>query len=176
MSSPGRAPSAATAAVAVEVSLAGLGRFPGAGDRRLAPWLRRLIGAIAPESASFAVRFVGDRAMRALNREYRGIDRSTDVLSFPGGETPEGRHLGDVVVSLPYARRQAVTSGHPLETELRVLLLHGVLHCLGHDHETDDGEMERLERRLRRRWIAVASGAPGTARASTPRGRRRFHR
>jgi probable rRNA maturation factor len=172
----GSAPRAAAAAPAVEISLAGLGRFPGAADRRLAPWLRRLVGALAPGAASFDVRFVGDRAMRALNREFRGIDRSTDVLSFPGGETQEGTHLGDVVVSLPYARRQAATNGHSLETELRMLLLHGVLHCLGHDHETDDGEMERLERRLRRKWIAASSGAPVTARSSTPRGRRRFHR
>ena len=63
------------------------------------------------------------------------------------------RHLGDVVISVPAARRQAARLGHGVDVELRVLLLHGVLHCLGHDHETDDGSMERLELRLRRRWL-----------------------
>jgi probable rRNA maturation factor len=92
--------------------------------------------------------------MRRLNRELRGKDKTTDVLSFPGGVTPEGYHLGDIVISLPQARRQAEEAGHSLGRELRILLLHGVLHCLGHDHETDDGTMNRLERRLRRRWIA----------------------
>jgi probable rRNA maturation factor len=115
--------------------------------------LGELLAGLAPGAASFTVRFVGDRTMRALNRDYRDIDRSTDVLSFPGAETPEGRHLGDVVVSVPCARRQAAENGHALAVELRVLLLHGLLHCLGHDHERDRGEMERLERRLRRRWI-----------------------
>jgi probable rRNA maturation factor len=91
--------------------------------------------------------------MRTLNREHRGKDKTTDVLSFPGGGTPEGYHLGDIVISLPQAQRQAEVAGHSLDRELRVLLLHGVLHCLGHDHETDGGEMDRLERRLRRRWL-----------------------
>lgn len=94
--------------------------------------------------------------MRALNRDFRGKDATTDVLSFPGGSTPDGEHLGDVVISVPRARQQAAEAGHPVARELRVLLLHGLLHCLGHDHETDGGEMERLERRLRRRWIGAA--------------------
>jgi probable rRNA maturation factor len=78
------------------------------------------------------------------------------VLSFPGStlETgEEGRYLGDVLISVPTARRQAEARGHSAEQELKVLLLHGLLHCLGYDHEADQGEMERLERRLRRTWI-----------------------
>jgi probable rRNA maturation factor len=71
------------------------------------------------------------------------------VLSFPGEEG----HLGDILISVPTARRQAAEAGHGAERELRTLLLHGVLHCLGHDHETDGGEMERLERRLRKAWL-----------------------
>ena len=135
--------------------------------RELRPWLAELVGELAPAAASFAVRFTSDREMRMLNRTYRGIDKSTDVLSFPGeavfpGETTrtavgsfeaEGWHLGDVVVAVPTARRQAEGRGHSVARELRTLLLHGVLHCLGHDHETDDGTMERLERQLRRRWV-----------------------
>ncbi len=138
---------------ATEIALQNPNRYPEAGARRLRPWLAALLAALAPDAASFAVRFVGDRAMRGLNRTYRGHDRPTDVLSFPGGSTPEGVHLGDVVVSVPTARRQAAAAGDGVERRLRELVLHGVLHCLGHDHATDSGEMARLERRLRRRWV-----------------------
>jgi probable rRNA maturation factor len=128
--------------------------YPEVRRRRLRPWLAALLGELAPAAGSFGVRFASDREMRRLNRDFRGKDRPTDVLSFPGGEEPgAGWHLGDVVISVPTARRQAAAAGHPAERELRLLLLHGVLHCLGHDHETDQGEMERLERRLRRRWL-----------------------
>jgi probable rRNA maturation factor len=85
-----------------------------------------------------------------VNRRYRDKDKTTDVLSFPG----DGGHLGDILISVPVARRQAGEAGHDVERELKVLLLHGVLHCMGYDHETDEGEMERLERRLRRKWVS----------------------
>ena len=143
--------------------------YPEVSRRRLRPWLRGLIRELAPGAGSFGVRFASDREMRRLNHRFRGKDHATDVLSFPGGEAgsaatptggrhsealpPEGRHLGDVVISVPTARRQALAAGHSAERELQTLLLHGVLHCLGYDHETDAGEMERLERRLRRRWL-----------------------
>ena len=123
-------------------------------DPDLLPWLERLLGELAP-GASFAARLTTDREMRRLNRTYRGKDAPTDVLSFPGGSGPEGEHLGDVVIAVPVARRQAEAAGHSTARELRVLLLHGVLHCLGHDHETDDGAMERLERRLRKRFLEL---------------------
>ena len=126
-----------------------------------------MIEELAPRADSFAVRFVSDREMRRLNATYRQRDEPTDVLSFSadldagsdpdtggpaGGRSPE-RHLGDVVISVPTCRRQARRLRHSVETELRLLLLHGVLHCLGHDHQTDDGAMDRLERRLRRRYL-----------------------
>lgn len=117
------------------------------------PWVEALIGELAPDVDTFTLRFTGDRAMRRLNREFRAMDSPTDVLSFPGEDGPEGRHLGDVVVSVPTARRQAADHEEPLDRELRRLILHGVLHCLGYDHETDDGEMERLEDTLRRDWL-----------------------
>ncbi len=116
-------------------------------------WLRELIIELAPDTSSLAVRFLDDRDIRRLNRRYRGVDRSTDVLSFPGESGVEGRHLGDVAVSVPTAGRQAAQAGHTVERELRTLLLHGVLHCLGYDHETDNGEMQELESTLRRRWV-----------------------
>lgn len=136
-------------------------RYREAGARRVRPWLARLVAELAPGAASLGVRFTGDREIRRVNRDYRGRDVATDVLSFPGGDGPEGRHLGDLVISVPAARRQAAAAGHAVERELAMLLLHGVLHCLGHDHETDRGEMERLERRLRRRWIDDSGGDGG---------------
>lgn len=137
--------------------------FPEVAARRLRPWLAALAAELAPDADSLGVRFCGDRTMRRVNRTYRGRDATTDVLSFPGDSapTPEGRHLGDILVSVPTARRQAAAAGETLEQELRRLLLHGVLHCLGYDHETDDGTMERLERRLHRTWLAAAPAAAG---------------
>ena len=93
---------------------------------------------------------VSDARIRALNRQFRGIDQVTDVLSFssgPGGDLS----LGDIVIAAGVARRQARAAGHALGTELRVLALHGLLHLLGYDHVTDDGQMARVEARLRRR-------------------------
>jgi probable rRNA maturation factor len=132
-----------------EIVLQNPNRYPEASARRLRPWLERLVEALAPEAESLGIRFAGDREVRRLNRAYRGKDKPTDVLSFPG----ENGHLGDILISVPVARRQATETGHTVERELKVLLLHGLLHCLGYDHETDEGEMERLERRLRRTWI-----------------------
>jgi probable rRNA maturation factor len=88
--------------------------------------------------------------MRALNHRYRGVDRTTDVLSFEGGLQPDGRDSqGEIVISVDKARRQAAQRHHPIEIEIRFLLIHGFLHLMGFDHETDSGEMAEEERRLR---------------------------
>jgi probable rRNA maturation factor len=126
-------------------------RYPDVRARRLRPWLERLLGELAPSARSLGVRFCGDREMRRTNRSFRGLDKTTDVLSFPGEAGDE--HLGDILISVPVARHQAAVAHHAPEREIKTLLLHGVLHCLGYDHETDHGEMERLERRLRKTWI-----------------------
>src|SRR5215471_11670440 len=83
-----------------------------------------------------------DRRLRALNRRFRGKDYATDVLSFPPG---------DIAISLDRAAAQAAEYGHPVEQELRILMLHGVLHLAGMDHETDSGEMSRAEIRWRKK-------------------------
>jgi probable rRNA maturation factor len=88
--------------------------------------------------------------MAGLNRRWRRKNRPTDVLSFPSGENGS-RFLGDVVISVPYASRQARRRGDPPSREMDRLLVHGYLHLLGYDHETDDGEMDALEARLRAR-------------------------
>ena len=105
--------------------------------------------------------------MREFNHRYREKDTTTDVLSFPGDEEPEpdgSVHLGDIVISVATAARQARELGHSLPRELKRLLLHGYLHLLGYDHETDDGTMLRLERRLVRRLLPKTAVA-GTRRA-----------
>lgn len=93
-----------------------------------------------------------DARMQALNAQYRNKDKTTDVLSFPS-DLPLGydgpRHLGDIVISLPQAQRQADELGQSLVRELQFLLLHGVLHLLGYDHETDNGEMLALQTKLK---------------------------
>jgi probable rRNA maturation factor len=142
-----------------EIVLLNPNRYAEAGTRKLLPWLTGLVAAVAPKAESLGVRFVGDRSMRLTNRQFRGKDQTTDVLSFPGEEVGEGGepgagHLGDILISVPAARRQAAEAGHSVDQEIKTLLLHGILHCLGHDHETDQGEMERLERRLRKRWLS----------------------
>jgi probable rRNA maturation factor len=136
----------------VDIVLQNPNRFSEVRARLLRPWLARLLASVAPRHESLGVRFCSDREMRRVNQGFRGQDKATDVLSFPG----EDGHLGDILISVPTARRQAAEAapgGHPVEHELRTLLLHGVLHCLGYDHETDDGEMDRVERRLRRTWL-----------------------
>jgi len=156
-----------------EIALQNPNRYPEAAACGLRPWLAELVAALAPalvpgQPASLGVRFASDREMRRVNHTFRGKDRTTDVLSFPGVEgaepEPAARHLGDLLISVPAARRQAAAAGHGVERELRLLLLHGLVHCLGHDHETDDGRMERLERRLRRAWLDRPSPAAGAGR------------
>jgi probable rRNA maturation factor len=93
----------------------------------------------------------GDRAVRALNARFRGKDATTDVLSFEGPGPAEG--LGDIVISVDSAQRNARALGRSLGRELEVLAVHGFLHVLGYDHESDDGTMDRLEGRLRRRLL-----------------------
>ena len=112
-----------------------------------------LEGAAQAMGVSGAVSLVmaGDRTVHRLNREYRGKDKPTDVLSFPGPH--EHGNLGDIVISVETAARNARGLGRTLAQELDVLALHGFLHVLGYDHETDDGTMDRLEGRLRRRLL-----------------------
>jgi probable rRNA maturation factor len=100
--------------------------------------------------AELSVLFIGDRAMRSLNRTWRGKDRTTDVLSFclrEGEFSSVQTHLlGDIVISVPRAEKQARESGHPLTRELERLLVHGLAHLLGFDHERGPAEARRMSR------------------------------
>ena len=129
--------------------------------RRVRPdRVRRVLRAAARDlgvSGELAVVLAGDRTLRSLNARYRGKDKPTDVLSFPGPGGEAG--LGDVVISLDTAERNARALGRTLPQEVDVLALHGFLHVLGYDHETDDGTMDRLERRLRRKLLKAGARA-----------------
>ena len=124
---------------------------------RLGAWLSRVAPVRRRSAVTVAV--VSDARVRALNRSYRGKDSATDVLSFmssrqapgPGLQSRLDAFLGDIVIARGVARRQAREAGHDERTEWRVLALHGLLHLLGYDHETDHGTMARVEARLRRK-------------------------
>src|SRR6267378_749916 len=110
---------------------------------------------IPTDAQGVTVAFVSDRAMRELNRLWRHKSGTTDVLSFPAEqdefERMEGPSLGDVVISVEQAARQAKENGLTFDQEIAQLILHGLIHLCGYDHATDSGEMDRLELRLRRK-------------------------
>ena len=128
--------------------------------RGLAKWLQSVAPSRTRGSVSVAV--VPDARIRALNRRFRGKNAVTDVLSFPDGEN--GR-LGDVVIAAGRAVRQARQARHSREDEIRVLALHGLLHLLGYDHDSGEGQMARLEARLSRKGGMSLSVLERAARA-----------
>lgn len=151
--SPSRRPtrSAATTLRALSAS----NRTPSA--RTLARFLRDAQAAVKLRG-QVTVLLTTDKAIRKLNRQFRGKNKATDVLSFPSYSpvskarpgAPE-RIAGDLAISVDTARKQAAELGHALAVEIKVLMLHGLLHLAGYDHETDDGEMARREASLRKR-------------------------
>jgi probable rRNA maturation factor len=123
--------------------------------KRWRAFVVRALEVVPASGAGVTVAFVSDRRMRELNGRWRGKKGTTDVLSFPEAqdefEKVEGLRLGDVVISVEQAARQAGEHGLEFEEEIAQLILHGLLHLCGYDHERDDGEMNRLEVRLRGR-------------------------
>jgi probable rRNA maturation factor len=117
-----------------------------------------------------SVLFCADGRMRTLNRRWRGMDGPTDVLSVPAGD-PSGGFLGDIVISVPYASRAARRRAEPPAREIDRLLVHGLLHLAGYDHETDEGEMDALEARLRRR-LRIHERRPAEVATAAARSRR----
>ena len=110
---------------------------------------------IPEEITDVSIAFVNDETMTGLNRKFRKKAKTTDVLTFPADDSyndptqKKGRPLGDIVISVDQARRQAAEEKHSTATEVRYLILHGLLHALGYDHETDQGEMNALEVEVR---------------------------
>ncbi len=118
--------------------------------------VERVLSAVGESRSELSLELIGDTRMRRLNREYRKKDRSTDVLAFsireavmPRGMRPATEMLGDVVISFPTAVRQAKEAGRSIDDELAMLLVHGVLHLCGYDHERNQREAARMSRRER---------------------------
>jgi probable rRNA maturation factor len=134
-------------------------RLRGIDRERAAALSRAVLDRIGRQESVLTVTFIRDRAMRRLNRDYRGIDGPTDVLSFAYHEDSEAaphdetRHIGDVVISVETAERYARELVLSFDREIEHLLIHGALHLAGYDHETDSGEMNKLERKLRRELL-----------------------
>lgn len=137
--------------------------------------LRRVAGAAVSDHGDGAeveltIRISGDELLQQLNRDHRGIDEPTDVLSFPAsddefpGDPDEARYLGDIAISLPAARRNAEATGTPLARELEHLVTHGVLHLVGYDHESeaDTAAMRAREVELLGDWVHAIWDAPPT--------------
>jgi probable rRNA maturation factor len=124
--------------VNVEVSGAAVPRLS---RREIAAFARRALRAAHGGLGELSIALVDDATMRALNRRFRRKNKTTDVLTFPD----------EIVISLDQARRQARDEKHSLATEVRYLIVHGILHALGYDHEADQGEMDALELRVRER-------------------------
>lgn len=126
-------------------------KLRGPGEQSVGELLTKLRDSLAPKAQGISITYVDDRGMRKLNREHRGINASTDILSFPShpgkGEFP---HLGDLVICLPHAEKMAKKLGVSRRREVETLLIHGFLHLCGHDHETDAGEMMSLQSDLER--------------------------
>jgi probable rRNA maturation factor len=118
---------------------------------------RAVLDRAGRADATATVIFIRDRLMRELNRNYRSLDKPTDVLSFAyheGGEfSGTENHLGDVVISVETAAAYAGELGLTFDREIEHLVIHGVLHLAGYDHETDDGQMVKLERKLRKELL-----------------------
>ena len=118
---------------------------------RLERLAQAILSDVGETSAELGIMFVGDQRMRGLNRRYRGKDRTTDVLAFPMRGVPHSSShlLGDVVIAVPTAARQAKQGHRSLDEELTVLLVHGILHLCGYDHERSEIEARRMYRRER---------------------------
>ena len=134
--------------------------IPRVSRRELTSFVRKVLltlehlGRLEEQISEVSIAFVDDENMKSLNRKFRHRNKTTDVLTFPADDSyadPKraGRPLGDIVISVDQARRQAREQRHSIATEVRYLILHGILHALGWDHETDGGEMNELEVEIR---------------------------
>lgn len=125
----------------VEVTGAAIPRLSRA---EIAAFTGRVLRALR-ENRDISLAFVDDESMKALNKRFRRKNKTTDVLTFPSDDS----YASDIIISVEQAKRQAQDEKHSLATEIRYLIVHGVIHSLGYDHETDDGEMNALELKVR---------------------------
>jgi probable rRNA maturation factor len=130
-------------------------KLRGPGENSIGDLIRKLSEKLAPQANGVSISYVDDRGMRKLNRMHRGINKATDVLSFPSSpEKGEFNHIGDVVVSLETAEKKAKRLGISRRRQVETLVIHGFLHLCGHDHEKDSGEMMALQASLEKELLA----------------------
>lgn len=142
-------------------------RAPAELNRRNLERFARTLRDVIARGRAFTCLITGDSQLRRLNRAFLGKDYPTDVLSFPDPESPAA--LGEMAISAARARTQAARFGHSLEAEICILMVHGLLHLLGMDHETDRGQMARAEARWRQR-LALPAGLIERGEGFSPRG------
>lgn len=144
----------ARVSVPFQIDWASRSRLRGPSEKSLGDLVRALRNDLAPHALGISITYVDDRGMKKLNREHRGKNETTDVLSFPAdpgrGEFP---HLGDLVISLPVAEKMAKKLGVSRRREVETLVIHGFLHLCGYDHEKDNGEMLALQSELEKRLL-----------------------
>jgi probable rRNA maturation factor len=129
-------------------------KMRGPGEQSLGKLLHSLRDRLAPNAQGISLTYVDDRGMRKLNREHRGKNMTTDVLSFPSSaEKGAFPHLGDIVISLPTADKMAKKFGVSRRREVETLVIHAFLHLCGHDHEVDRGEMMTIQAQLERELL-----------------------
>ena len=152
---PSKAPGPAISEKRVAIEVVNKQRLVSVDRGRICDLATRTLDSIGRADSSLTVAFVRDPRIRELNLRFRGKPHATDVLSFPGERATILRpdYLGDIVISADTAARQAEEAGHSVEREVSELVIHGVLHLCGYDHETDQGEMNRLELKLRRKLL-----------------------
>lgn len=145
---------------------------PALSKSSLTRFLNRACTAVGLEG-EVDVLLADDSTLRRLNKTFRGKNKATDVLSFPAPAEIAQAHAGDLAISLETALRQAATYGHSLRDEVRILLLHGLLHLSGLDHETDNGEMAMREADLRRELGLATTLIERVTKSAKPAKRRR---
>ena len=147
---------------------------PGLSDAGFRSFLMKARKAVKLQG-DVQVLITSNSQMRALNRQFRGKDKTTDVLSFPAAEPPgtksKLKNAGDIAISFEIAAKNARLLGHSAALEIKILALHGILHLAGYDHESDNGKMARKEARLRRE-LRLPDGLIERVRTASSRGRR----
>lgn len=138
-----------------QIDWASRSKVRGPGEQSMGKMIRALRDKLAPTAQGLSVTYVDDRGMRKLNREHRGKNTTTDVLSFPAEpEAGAFPHLGDIVISLPTADKMAKKLGVSRRREVETLVIHGFLHLCGYDHEKDKGEMMALQAQLEKELLS----------------------
>lgn len=144
-------------------------KMRGPGEQSIGKLLNGLRDRLSPDSQGISITYVDDRGMRKLNREHRGKNMTTDVLSFPAAaEKGAFPHLGDIVISLPTAEKMAKKFGVSRRREVETLVIHGFLHLCGYDHEKDNGEMMALQAQLERELLGEEPLAMALKRGRKP--------